>query len=70
MSNLFKLNLKDLSKGAIVAVISAVLVYLKQVLYGGAFDIKALGVVSLTAFIAYLIKNFASDETGSFLSVM
>ena len=64
---IFTLNYKDFVKGAVLAIITAILVYAQQVIAGGTFDWKLLLSTTLTAFIAYLLKNFASDSEGTFL---
>ena len=61
-SQFLNLNLRDLAKGLLVAVISAVVTALYQIVSTGAFpsiqDLKSVGLVALTTGLAYLIKNF------------
>lgn len=61
-SKQFSLNIQDLGKGLIVAVLSAGLTALLAVLNNGGMptvqDLKTVGLVSVTAGISYLIKNF------------
>lgn len=61
-SKQFSLNLQDLGKGLLVAALSAGLTALLAILNNGGFptvqDLKTVGLVSVTAGISYLIKNF------------
>ena len=59
-SALFSLNLADAAKGLVVAVVSAVLsgVYTALTTTPIVLDFKQIGLVGLTAGIAYLVKNF------------
>ena len=63
-STLFTLNLRDFLKGAILAVVVPVLVTIQTSLAAGniVFDWKAIGISSLATFIAYLLKNFLTDD--------
>ena len=59
-SNQFAINIKDIAKGFIIAVLGAVLTVVQTSLDAGSIDIdwsKTL-VVGVTAGVAYLIKNF------------
>lgn len=58
------LNWKDAGKGLIVAVISPVFTVMLQSLNAGTltFDWKAIGIVALSACLAYLSKNFFSPS--------
>lgn len=73
-SDLFKLNLKDLAKGAVSAVIAAV-VFTVYGLFSqqGGFDLFSADWVyigqlvvnaAFGAFVGYLGKNFTSDSEG------
>ncbi len=64
-STLFTLNLRDFLKGLIMAVVVPVLVTIQQSLAAGniVFDWKTIGISSLAALIAYLLKNFLTDDT-------
>jgi hypothetical protein len=59
-SNLYSLDLKDLAKGLIVAVGSAVVATIQTSLQTGslAFNWRLIGTVALGSGIAYLSKNF------------
>jgi len=67
-STLFNLNVQDFFKGLLVAVGSAVLSLIEQTLQnGGNIDWRVIGTSALCAGIAYLIKNFFTDDQGKFL---
>ena len=61
-STQFTLNLQDLGKGALVSAVAAGLASLYTILSTGAIptltDLKTVGLVALTAGVAYLTKNF------------
>ncbi|AMR33953.1 hypothetical protein A0256_22140 [Mucilaginibacter sp. PAMC 26640] len=59
-SPIFSINLKDLTKGLIVAIGSAVITALQTTLQAGSFtvDWKSIGTVALAAGLSYLLKNF------------
>lgn len=59
-SNLYSLDLKDLAKGLIIAIGSAVITTIQTSLQQGSliFNWKLIGTVALGAGIAYLGKNF------------
>ena len=71
MSNLWKLNLNDWSKGLIVAVLASVLQPVLVVLQGGGlvFDWQAILTVGLTAGLAYVLKNLGTNTDGEFVPV-
>lgn len=58
-SKIFTLNAWDLLKGLIVAVLSAFLTALYELLEAGTWpiEIQHLGVAALTAWVGYLIKQ-------------
>ncbi len=65
MSKLFDLSWRDLVKGLIMAVGSAVLTALYQAITnGGQIDWNVIGTVGISAAVAYLIKNVFTDESG------
>ncbi len=71
-SNLLRLNIQDLVKGAALAVIVALLGVAQQALTAHGFDVasydwKLIGNVVTSAFVAYLSKNLLSDEKGAVL---
>lgn len=71
-SALFKLNTTDLLKGIVVAVAAVVLAALQQALTAHGLDFLSYdwgGIFNLaiTADVAYLSKNFLSDNKGAVL---
>lgn len=76
MSQIFKLNQSDFVKGAITAVISAVVVALGSVVSAPDFNVFSVDWASVlnlaikvagSAFIGYISKNFFSDGEGKFV---
>lgn len=71
MSDLFKLNWNDLLKGFIVAVVTAILAGVYQIVQTGALptmeQLKIVGITALTAGIAYLLKNVFTNSNGNIL---
>ena len=65
MSKIFKLDWKDLLKGAVVAILAALFYGLIQILPSLGLDPVVQAVIS--ALLAYLSKNLATDEEGKFL---
>ena len=68
-SDLLNLNLKDLAKGALVAVIVAVLGYGKEIVEASGLAItgdqlREILSIALTAGVGYLVKNLFEDNTG------
>ena len=75
---LLTLGKSDFVKGAVTAVFAAVLTVLYGVVSQAGFDVfeadwgAILGQmvqVSMTAFVAYLSKNFISDEDGNVMGM-
>lgn len=71
MSQLFKLNSSDFTRGLIVAVLAAVVAAFGEALKMPNFDFLAydwstLVTVALTAGLAYLSKNFLTSDNGKF----
>jgi len=71
LSKLFRLNGKDFIKGLTVAVLVAVIGVIQSLLKEKGLDITAvdwqsIGNVALTAALAYLSKNFLTDENDKF----
>lgn len=68
-SEFFKLNLQDVSKALVVAVLVAVLQAVLVVLQGkglafSSADLLAIGSIAVKSGAAYLLKNFFSDQNG------
>lgn len=63
-SKLFTLNIWDFAKGLIVAVLTPIIVFAQGYFANGTLDLawQSLLAVGLSGFLAYLIKNFFSDE--------
>ncbi len=74
-STLFKLNAQDLARGLALAAIVAFLGGVQQGLSAHGFDFASydwttIVNVTVTAFIAYLGKNFLSTDSGKVLGVI
>jgi hypothetical protein len=71
MSQFFNLNFKDLAKGAIVAIISAIVTAVIPVIDSGSLptfeQLKAAGWMALTAGVSYMLKNLFTNSDDSFL---
>jgi hypothetical protein len=67
-SKFFALNWKDFFKGLLVAVISAIITTLYELVQTGDFlnvgTLKKVGLVALSAFLAYLIKNLFTNSSN------
>lgn len=63
-TDFLSLKQKDAIKGAVVAVLTAVLTFIGQSLDAGelTFRWKSIATIALSALVAYLIKNFFSDS--------
>ncbi len=66
---MFALKLNDFTKGLAVAVLSAVLTTLYQMLQNGfgAIDYNQILLIAILSAISYLTKNFFSDSEGRIL---
>ena len=74
-SKLFKVNVRDLLNGLVVAVGGAVFMFLADLVKVPGFDFYQIpwgeiGRVALLAFGGYLGKKFFSDSSGSFGGVL
>jgi branched-subunit amino acid transport protein len=71
-ANFLNLNLRDLLKGAIVAVLTAVFATLTALLETGKLFEKSslplIGAAALTAFLGYLTKNLFTNSQGQILT--
>jgi hypothetical protein len=67
-SPFLKLNFNDLIKGVIVAILSAFLTAVLQILESNSLptleQLKSVGMVSLISGASYLIKNLLSNTNG------
>lgn len=65
MSGLLKLNINDLVKGLVVAVLSSVLSVVYTALQnGGAIDWAFVGNAALVATVSYILKQLGTDQDG------
>lgn len=62
-------NVQDFFKGLVVAVLTAIVTVLYNTIEQGAivFNVKQLLVTSLSAALAYIIKNYLTNEEGIFM---
>lgn len=62
------INLKDLGKGFVVAVFTAVIFGVNESLQSGVLPdlakMKSIGIIALSAGLAYLAKNLFSNKEG------
>lgn len=68
-SGIFKLNIRDVVKGLVVAVLTPVFAALLHAMSVPGFDFmvydwQSLGMLGLSAGAAYLLKNLFSDDQG------
>ena len=67
-SKLLRLSKNDFVKGLIIAVITACLTALLQMLQNNqTVDYKQILTVSIIAVIGYLLKNLSTNESGELL---
>jgi hypothetical protein len=66
MSDFLKLNLNDILKGLLMAVLTPVVVIIQQSLDAGlfVFDWKSIGLAALSGGVAYLVKNFFTTASN------
>lgn len=68
MSELYKLGQSDFLKGLIVFMFSSILNIVYQMWQtSGEIDFEKVLAVAITALLAYLSKNFATDADGKIL---
>jgi len=71
-SKFFALNLRDLFKGLVLAVLTAVITFAYDAIQSGTlFEpgvLKKVGMVALAALLAYLLKNFLTNTQGEILT--
>ena len=70
-SGFLKLNLNDLLKGLVLAVLTAVLTAIMQMLNSVPpnIDLKQIGTVALLSVGAYILKQLASNNQGKFFAI-
>jgi hypothetical protein len=69
-SDFLTVNLKDWSKGFIIAVISAVLTIIYSSINNGgltAIDWDSVLQVAVTAAVGYILKNLTTNSNGDFM---
>lgn len=66
-SSLFRLNWHDLLKGLVIAILTPILVLIQAYFATGKLDVELNSVlaVGLSGLIAYLLKNFFTDNSVS-----
>lgn len=72
-SSFLSINLKDLGKGILVAIITAFVTALYQQIQAGNVlptveQLKADGIIALAAALSYLLKNMLTNSQDQFLS--
>ena len=71
LSGLFTLNLRDAINGFVIAFLtaflSAVVVALNTGLFPSLVDLKAFGMLGITAGVSYITKNLFSNNKGELL---
>lgn len=68
MSTLFKLDLKDLAKGVVTAVIASVLLFVYNALTNNApIDWNQVLQLAMSSGLGYLVKNLLTDQEGKLL---
>ena len=63
-SKFLRLGKRDMINGLLIAVLSSVIVTLQQQLTTGSYSLKEIGIVALSAGLAYLSKNLFENEKG------
>lgn len=68
-SKLFSLNIADISRGLLIAVLTPVFTTVLQSLNSGSIvlNFKSIGVSALAGGMAYILKNFLSNSSGQIL---
>ncbi len=64
---MFKLNLRDFLKGALMAILVPVLYIIQTSLDSGVltFNWKQITIAAIAGFVSYLIKNLFTDDVKS-----
>lgn len=58
LSEQYKLQVRDFLRGAVLAVLAAIIPILQESLTAGSFDWQYIGIVSGSTFLAYLGRAF------------
>lgn len=64
-SKKYKLNSFDILRGFLIACVGAGLMTLQQLLDSNEINYKSIAMAALSGGVAYLIKNFFTDETSN-----
>lgn len=68
-SKIFRLNLRDIGKGIVTAIFSAIAMSVYQSIESKTgIDVREIGQVAASAGIGYLLKNLFDNSKGEFLS--
>ena len=69
-SVLFSIELKDLFKGLLMAILTPALLIVQQSLELGSltFNWKQIAMASIAGAVAYLVKNFLTNSSDKFFS--
>lgn len=67
-STFLNINLNDLAKGLIIAVLTSVLTIIYSTVEAGslAFDWKLIATTALTSALGYLLKNLLTNSEGQY----
>jgi hypothetical protein len=68
LSGLFELNLKDFIKGAVIAVLAALVDLLINQFSTGEIKKDEIILVAVVSFLAYIKSQFISNEVGDLLT--
>ena len=66
-SKFFTLNFRDIAKGFLTAILTAVITYIYEAVQTGSLagiDWKIVGFTALTAAVGYLFKNLVTNSDG------
>lgn len=74
-SKMFSVNSADFAKGLALAIIAAVLTWVLQTIDTPGFSVSSIdwaeiGRIAMSAGIAYILKNYISNEDGKILGVI
>jgi VIT1/CCC1 family predicted Fe2+/Mn2+ transporter len=71
LSGLFSLNLRDALNGFLIAFLTTFLTAVSSALSSGVFpplsDLKAFGLIGITAGVSYITKNLFTNSKGELL---
>jgi len=66
-SKTYKLDIKDVAKGLLIAILTSGLDYLAQSLLLDDFSFKRVLLAGLSGGVAYIVNRFLSNEKGELL---